>query len=281
MHRFPNPPVRLPDGLHWNLLELFSQALDGARRAGDLRSVAVDSWGVDYALLDERDRVLGLPYHYRDTRTRGMAAVALARVRWEDLYAVTGTQQMAINTVFQLLAEEGSGTLDVRARARADPGPARTVVVGHSVQRGDGRVDDRPARCPDRHLVDAADRRTRPPTASVRRCDRTGHGARIAAPDARAAMRFGRRRRLARHRIGVRRSAGRGRARRRPLVRNVVAARDRVHRADPLGSCPRGESHQRARDRRNHPAAEERDGSVARAGVRTTLGDSASTSSHT
>lgn len=111
VHRFPNPPVRLPDGLHWNLLELFSQALDGARRAGDLRSVAVDSWGVDYALLDERDRVLGLPYHYRDTRTRGMAAVALARVRWEDLYAVTGTQQMAINTVFQLLAEEGSGTL--------------------------------------------------------------------------------------------------------------------------------------------------------------------------
>ena len=50
--RFANRPVRLPDGLHWNLLHLFAEALDGLRRAGPLAGVGVDTWGIDYALLD-------------------------------------------------------------------------------------------------------------------------------------------------------------------------------------------------------------------------------------
>ena len=65
-HRFPNRPVRLPDGLRWNLLSLYTAALDGLRAAAadhTLRSVGVDSWGVDYALLDAGGRVLGLPFH--------------------------------------------------------------------------------------------------------------------------------------------------------------------------------------------------------------------------
>jgi rhamnulokinase len=107
-HRFENRPVRLPDGLHWNLLALFGEALDGLRGL-DVRSVGVDTWGVDYALLDGEGRVLGLPFHYRDARTEGMVARAHARVSAEDLYAVTGIQTMSINTVFQLLADARAG----------------------------------------------------------------------------------------------------------------------------------------------------------------------------
>ena len=105
-HRFENRPVRLPDGLRWNLLSLFAETLAGLRAIdAPLRGVAVDTWGVDYALLDADGRVLALPFHYRDARTEGMVVRAHARVSAEDLYAVTGIQTMPINTVFQLLAD--------------------------------------------------------------------------------------------------------------------------------------------------------------------------------
>jgi rhamnulokinase len=115
VHRFENRPVRLPDGLRWNLLDLFTEALDGLRRAAadtDLHGVGVDAWGVDYALLDGERRVLGLPFHYRDGRTEGMVARAHERVPAAELYDVTGIQTMPINTVFQLLADEGAAALD-------------------------------------------------------------------------------------------------------------------------------------------------------------------------
>jgi rhamnulokinase len=111
LSRFPNRPVALPDGLRWNLLHLFTESLDGLRRAGSLQGVGVDAWGVDYALLDARRRVLGLPFHYRDGRTEGMVERAFARVPQRELYAVTGIQTMPINTVFQLLADEASPAL--------------------------------------------------------------------------------------------------------------------------------------------------------------------------
>jgi rhamnulokinase len=123
-HRFANRPVRLPDGLRWNLLALFTETLEGLRRAaadGELRGVGVDAWGVDYALLDAGHRVLALPFHYRDGRTDGMVARAHERVSREDLYAVTGIQTMPINTVFQLLADEGSAALTGAARIALVP----------------------------------------------------------------------------------------------------------------------------------------------------------------
>ena len=86
---------------------LFTEALAGLRGLdAPLAGVGVDTWGVDYALLDGEGRVLGLPFHYRDARTDGMVARAHARVPAEELYAVTGIQTMPINTVFQLLADE-------------------------------------------------------------------------------------------------------------------------------------------------------------------------------
>src|SRR6185312_16392840 len=110
--RFENRPVRLPDGLRWNLLALFTEVLAGLRGLdGPLAGVAVDTWGIDYALLDADHRVLGLPFHYRDSRLDGMVARAHERVSREELYAVTGIQTMPINTVFQLLADEGTPAL--------------------------------------------------------------------------------------------------------------------------------------------------------------------------
>ncbi|WP_211233172.1 rhamnulokinase [Solirubrobacter soli] len=97
-HRFANRPVRLPDGLRWNLLHLFTEAV-GALRGRKLDGIGVDTWGVDYALLDADGRVLGLPFHYRDERTEGASGVAG--------YEITGIQDMPINTVYQLLAERG------------------------------------------------------------------------------------------------------------------------------------------------------------------------------
>ena len=106
--RFGNEPVRLPDGLHWNVVELFRQALLGLRDAvassSSLVSVAVDSWAVDYALL-RGDRMLGLPFHYRDTRSdRGVATVH-AVVGPDELYRRNGLQHLPFNTVFQLAAD--------------------------------------------------------------------------------------------------------------------------------------------------------------------------------
>ena len=89
--------MRLPDGLHWNLLHLFTEALE-ALRDRSLAGVGVDTWGVDYALLDAEHRVLGLPFHYRDERTEGASGVGG--------YEITGIQDMPINTVYQLLADD-------------------------------------------------------------------------------------------------------------------------------------------------------------------------------
>ena len=121
VHRFANRPVPLPDGLRWNLLALFGEALGGLREAGDVEGIGVDAWGVDYALLDARCRVLGLPFHYRDDRTAGMIERAHGRVPREQLYAVTGIQTMPINTVFQLLADEGSAALAAAERLALVP----------------------------------------------------------------------------------------------------------------------------------------------------------------
>src|SRR3954468_6016082 len=120
-HRFANRPVQLPDGLHWNLLNLFTEVLDGLRRAGPLAGVGGDTWGVDYALLHGRGRVLGLPFHYRDPRTTGMAERAFARVPAPELYATTGIQVTPINTVFQLLAEADGPAIGAAERIALVP----------------------------------------------------------------------------------------------------------------------------------------------------------------
>jgi rhamnulokinase len=107
-HRFTNRSVQLPDGLHWNLLSLFSDTLEGLSRAAaltPLSGIGVDAWGVDYALLDGASRVLGLPFHYRDPRTDGMVERVHDRISRDELYSIAGIQTMQINTIFQMMAD--------------------------------------------------------------------------------------------------------------------------------------------------------------------------------
>ncbi|MEJ1201883.1 MULTISPECIES: FGGY-family carbohydrate kinase [unclassified Streptomyces] len=114
-HRFPNTPVRLPDGLHWNLLALFQGTVDGLReaaRAGSVVSIGVDTWAVDYGLLDADGVLLGTPYHYRDSRTDDAAQRVRPRVGPEELYRITGLQHLPFNTVFQLASAAGSSQLE-------------------------------------------------------------------------------------------------------------------------------------------------------------------------
>ena len=102
--RFPNNPVALPDGLHWNVLELYRQAREGLAACGDLVSAGIDAWAVDYGLLRD-GRLLGTPYTYRDEgRTSGVGSVH-ARVAQRDLYQRNGLQFLPFNTVYQLAAE--------------------------------------------------------------------------------------------------------------------------------------------------------------------------------
>jgi rhamnulokinase len=119
--RTPNRPVHLPDGLHWDVLHLFSEALGSLQGAGPLHGVGIDAWGVDYGLLDGRGRLLGLPYHYRDARTAGMVDRAQGRITSDEAYAIAGIQTMPINTVFQLMAEEGSSALAAAAHLALIP----------------------------------------------------------------------------------------------------------------------------------------------------------------
>lgn len=116
--RFSNYPVRLGDTLHWDFLYLFDQMKRGLKQAfaryPDIVSIGVDTWGVDFGLIDRRGRLISNPVSYRDGRTAGMAGRVLQRISREELYALTGNQLMEINTLFQLYAmrEAGDDRLD-------------------------------------------------------------------------------------------------------------------------------------------------------------------------
>ena len=112
VHRFPNEPVRLPDGLHWDILRLYREVLAGlreaARAADGLVSVGVDSWGVDYGLLDDAGGLLGNPYHYRDDGTAAAVGAVHSVIAPAELYARTGLQFLPFNTIYRLAAARGS-----------------------------------------------------------------------------------------------------------------------------------------------------------------------------
>ncbi|NUR73831.1 MAG: rhamnulokinase [Hamadaea sp.] len=109
--RFPNEPVRAGGTLHWDVLRLYQGILDGLRAAGPVDSIGVDSWAVDYGLLDDDGRLLGNPVHYRDARTDGVVEHVLKQVPAEQLYATTGLQLQPFNTIFQLAAARGTAQL--------------------------------------------------------------------------------------------------------------------------------------------------------------------------
>ncbi|MEU2060546.1 rhamnulokinase family protein [Streptomyces sp. NPDC013455] len=103
-HRFPNRPVRVPEGLRWDILALYGGVLDGLRAAGRVDSVGIDGWAVDFGLLDADGALLGNPVHYRDARTDDVAEKVWATVPAAELYAATGIQHAPFNTLHQLTA---------------------------------------------------------------------------------------------------------------------------------------------------------------------------------
>ena len=119
VHRFPNQPVRTADGLHWNILELYRNVLEGLRKAvaaePGLLSIGIDSWALDYALVratGHGDRMTSSPYHYRDPRTRRGVDTVHEIIEPKALYDVSGLQFLPFNSLYQLAVDQAEGVLD-------------------------------------------------------------------------------------------------------------------------------------------------------------------------
>ncbi|MBQ7793032.1 MAG: rhamnulokinase [Clostridia bacterium] len=118
-HRFSNDPVNINGSLHWDVLRLFFEIKQGILKCAnsgdrDIDCIGIDTWGVDYGLLDENDKLLGNPYHYRDTRTDGMYDEAFEKVSKEEIFKSTGIAFNWFNTVYQLLSAKLSGDVTLK-----------------------------------------------------------------------------------------------------------------------------------------------------------------------
>ena len=110
LHRFDNPGTDLPGGLVWNVLSLYHEILHGLKigvqkHGEDIAALGIDTWGVDFALLDDQGRLLGLPHQYRDSRTDGMEEECERRYGNARIYASTGIMPFFLNSSHQLLGE--------------------------------------------------------------------------------------------------------------------------------------------------------------------------------
>ena len=115
VHRFPNGGVAAGGSLFWDVLGIHREVLAGVgrvARTGDLHGIGIDSWAVDYGLLDRDGALLGNPHSHRDPRTVGVPEQASRLVPPQELYAVSGLQELPFNTVFQLYAARGTAALE-------------------------------------------------------------------------------------------------------------------------------------------------------------------------
>jgi rhamnulokinase len=114
LHRFPNGGVQISGHLHWDLLGIWSEIQTGmasyaARFQTAPTAIGIDAWGVDFVLLDKVGRLIGTPYHYRDSRTDGIPDIVFKSISRREMYTRTGVQTMQINTLFQLVSMVHSG----------------------------------------------------------------------------------------------------------------------------------------------------------------------------
>jgi sugar (pentulose or hexulose) kinase len=115
LHRFPNGAVRVRGSLFWDILRIHHGVLDGLRGivgTGPVHGIGIDSWAVDYGLLDRDGQLLGNPHSHRDARTDGLAAQVLDQIDAAELYGVTGIQQLPFNTIYQLVAALATAALE-------------------------------------------------------------------------------------------------------------------------------------------------------------------------
>lgn len=107
VHRFSNDPVSVGGTVYWDVLRLFYEIKQGivkAKIAGGFDSIGIDTWGVDFGLIDSEGKLMENPVHYRDSRTAGLVDEAFKTMPKEKLYGVTGIQFMELNTLFQLIS---------------------------------------------------------------------------------------------------------------------------------------------------------------------------------
>jgi rhamnulokinase len=111
VHRFATAPVTVHGVMYTDILAVYAETVAGLRAAGQkhaLASIGIDSWGVDFGIIDAAGGLLGNPVHYRDSRTEDIVARVLAQVTADELYSITGIQQLPINTLYQLVAAQAS-----------------------------------------------------------------------------------------------------------------------------------------------------------------------------
>jgi rhamnulokinase len=110
VRRFEHAPLDLGDGLHWDVTGLYREVLTGLESLPrEVATVGVDSWAVDYGLLDGRGALLGVPYSYRDARTASVVDLVHSRLSPEQLYALNGLQFLPFTTIYQLAASRLEG----------------------------------------------------------------------------------------------------------------------------------------------------------------------------
>jgi len=118
VHRFMNNPVNVESGIYWDILYLFfeikkSISMATSKYKSNLISLGVDTWGVDYGLIDRNGKLIGNPYCYRDSRTKSMERLACQKIPREKIYAKTGIHFIFLNTLNQLLAEKQTESIAI------------------------------------------------------------------------------------------------------------------------------------------------------------------------
>ncbi|SMF82797.1 rhamnulokinase [Paenibacillus uliginis N3/975] len=139
IHRFPNTPVQFGNHLHWNIATLFQEVKNGIQKAFQSgytpESYGMDTWGVDFGLIDRNGELVGIPYHYRDTQTIGMVEKTCAQVGRERLFDESGLAFMPFNTIYQLhaMVEDRSPKLDIADKLLLTPDLLHYFLTGQQV----------------------------------------------------------------------------------------------------------------------------------------------------
>ena len=110
-HRFPSEPVTVAGTFSWDVLRIFHEIKNSIRKCAlsedkDIKSIGIDTWGVDFGFIDKKGKLMANPVHYRDTRTEGIIDYCDRFISKDELYGITGLQFMNFNTIYQLAASK-------------------------------------------------------------------------------------------------------------------------------------------------------------------------------
>ncbi|WP_420708799.1 rhamnulokinase [Bacillus sp. REN16] len=114
IHRFPNDPVKLGDHFYWDILRLFYEIKEGLlqskKKGYEIHTLGIDTWGLDFGLIDENGELIGNPYHYRDKQSVGMVEKVCEIIPKSEIYGQTGIQFMNVNSLYHLYAMKCSNS---------------------------------------------------------------------------------------------------------------------------------------------------------------------------